>query len=330
MIITLVLPELPAGPLFLLMFSYIIRRLLLLVVVVLIVVTAVFFLRPLMPGDPARTIAGLEASSEDIEHIREKYGLDKPLYVQYFVYLNNLTHGDLGRSIRNRVPVAKSLLHRFPATLELAGISILMALVFAIFAGVLAATHHNSIIDIGTMIIALFGVSTPSFWRGLMLILVFALFFGWFPPSGRGNPYTLSWLTHLVLPSFTLFLGAAAYLTRLTRSSLLEILDEKYIQTARSKGLSERIVVYKHALRNALIPTFTMAGVKFGHLLAGTVVVETVFSWPGMGRMLLNGILDKDFPVIQGGILLYAISLALVNLLVDLSYAVLDPKIRYT
>ena len=297
--------------------------------VALVVVTLAFFVGALVPGDIAQSIAGLEASEEDVRLIREKYGLDQPLAVQYLRYLSGLLHGDLGRSIRTRRSVFSEVTARYPATMELALTSVALSLVLSAVLGTRAAVRLNSLVDVSTMIGALFGVSMPAFWRGLMLMLVFALFLRWFPPSGRGAPFTLDGLRHLVLPASTLIMGGAAYLTRMMRSSMLEVLHEDYVQTARSKGLAEQIVLYKHALRNALLPVITMAGVQFGHLLGGTVVIETVFAWPGMGRLMIEAILSKDYPIVQGAVLFFAISLVLVNLLVDLSYALLDPRIRY-
>ncbi len=293
------------------------------------VMTLAFFVGALVPGDIAQLIAGLEASPEDAQLIREKYGLDKPLTVQYARYLNRLFHGDLGRSIRTRRSVFKEVAARYPATMELALTSVIISFLLSLVLGTRAAIRRNTYVDTSTMIGALIGVSMPAFWRGLMLMLVFALFLRWLPPSGRGLPYTLDGVRHIILPAATLIMGGAAYLTRMTRSSMLEVLNEEYVQTARSKGLPERIVLYKHALRNALLPVATMAGVQFGHLLGGTVIIETVFAWPGMGRLMIQAILSKDFPIVQGAILFFAVSLVLVNLAVDLSYAMLDPRIRY-
>jgi len=207
--------------------------------------------------------------------------------------------------------------------------STLLSFLFAIVFGTWAAIHFNGPVDTGTMFGALIGVSMPAFWRGLMLMLVFALFLGWLPPSGRGAAFTLDGLKHLLLPVATLTMGGAATLTRLARSSMLEVLSQNYVVTARGKGLSPWRVDYHHALRNALLPVVTMAGVQFGSLLGGTVVIEDVFAWPGMGRLMIEAILSKDFPIVQGAILFFAVSLAAVNLLIDLSYAALDPRIRY-
>lgn len=312
------------------MLTYIIRRLLILVIVVFAVTVIAFSMVHLTPGDPARIVAGINASQEDVDRISEKLGLDKPLYVQYLDYMNGLIRGDFGTSIRTGRSVAKQLFTRYPATFELAVGGMLIALSISIVGGVVAATHHNTIIDNLTMIGALFGVSMPSFWRGLMLMFLFSLFLGWLPVSGRGDPFTLSWIRHLILPAVTLGIGTAAYLVRLVRSNMLEILNEEYIETARSKGLRETYVIYRHALKNALIPIITMAGMQFGYLLGGTVVIETVFAWPGLGRYMINSIFARDFPAVQGTILMLAVTFALVNLLVDLAYAFLDPRIRYS
>lgn len=312
------------------MITYIIRRLLILVIVVFAVTLIAFSMVHLTPGDPARIVAGINASQEDIDRISEKLGLDKPLYVQYLDYMNGLIRGDFGTSIRTGRSVAEQLFTRYPATFELAVGGMLIALSISIVGGVVAATHHNTIIDNLTMVGALFGVSMPSFWRGLMLMFLFSLFLGWLPVSGRGDPFTLSWIRHLLLPAVTLGIGTAAYLVRLVRSNMLEILNEEYIKTARSKGLRETYVIYRHALKNALIPIITMAGMQFGYLLGGTVVIETVFAWPGLGRYMINSIFARDFPAVQGTILMLAVTFSLVNLLVDLAYAFLDPRIRYS
>jgi ABC-type dipeptide/oligopeptide/nickel transport system permease component len=299
------------------------------IAVVFAVITFTFFMGALVPGDIAQLIAGLEASEQDVQLIRDKYGLDEPLVVQYVDYLVRLVQGDLGRSIRTKRLVSDEVLSRYPATMQLAVTSTLLSFLFAIVLGSWAAIHFNGPIDTGTMFGALIGVSMPAFWRGLMLMLVFSLFLGWLPASGRGVPMSLDGLKHLVLPVCTLTMGGAATLTRLTRSSMLEVLSQNYIVTARGKGLSCLRVNYQHALRNALLPVVTMAGVQFGALLGGTVVIENVFAWPGLGRLMIESILSKDFPVVQGAVLIFAISLAVVNLAIDLSYVALDPRIRY-
>ena len=300
------------------------------IAVVFAVITFTFFMGALVPGDVARMLAGLEASEHDVQLIRDKYGLDEPLIVQYGRYLSRLAHGDLGRSIRTKRLVIDEVASRYPATMELAVTSTILSFLFAILFGSWAAIHFNGPVDTGTMIGALVGVSMPAFWRGLMLMLVFSLFLGWLPPSGRGALFSLDGILHLVLPVTTLTMGGAATLTRLTRSSMLEVLGQNYVVTARGKGLSPFHVHYRHALRNALLPVVTMAGVQFGALLGGTVVIENVFAWPGMGRLMVESILSKDFPVVQGAVLFFAVSLAVVNLLIDLSYASLDPRIRYS
>ena len=312
------------------MLTYIIRRLLILVVVVLAVTVIAFSMIHMVPGNPARIMAGINASSEDIELMSKKLGLHRPLYVQYFDYMSGLVRGDFGTSIRTGRPVAHQLFTRYPATFELAVVGMFIAMSIAVIGGVVAATHHNTLIDNLTMAGALFGVSMPSFWRGLMLMFLFSLLLGWLPVSGRGTPFTLEWIKHIILPAVTLGIGSAAYLVRLIRSSMLEILNEEYIKTARSKGLKERYVIYRHALKNAFIPIVTMAGMQFGYLLGGTVVIETVFAWPGVGRLIINSVFARDFPTVQGAILMLALSFALVNLLVDLTYAFLDPRIRYS
>jgi peptide/nickel transport system permease protein len=306
------------------MLTFVRRRLLLAVPVVLGVSAAVFSIVLLLPGDPVMAIlSGANATPEQVAELRAQLRLEDPLIVQYARFLRRAAVGDFGRSIFSRRPVIEEIADQLPATLELAGTAIVMAAALGLALGVLAAVRHNTWVDRGAMIVALGGVSMPSFWLGLLLILVFSLQLGWLPATGQGG------LSRLILPAATIGLSYAAVIARLVRSSLLEVLGNNYIVTARGKGMSERPVVLKHALGNALIPVATIIGVQLGNLLAGTIVVETVFSRQGMGRLAVTAVLDKDYPLIQGVVLVSALGYVLVNLVVDLSYSVLDPRIRH-
>ncbi len=305
------------------MFTYFVRRILALIPTLLGVSIAVFLLLRLVPGDPARMAAGLDATEADLEFIRRDLGLDKSLPEQYLTWLNRALHGDMGRSTRTRNPVTYEIGLRLPATWQLTAVSITVAVVIGLVTGITAATRRNSLLDYGSMVAALLGICTPSFWLGLMLMLIFAVQLHWFPTSGRGD-----W-RHLVLPGFTLGAGAAAIIARVTRSSLLEVLNQDYIRTAVAKGLHERAVIYRHALKNALIPVVTVVGLEFGYLLAGAVITETVFAYPGVGRLLVDSISYRDFPMVQGILLILASQFVLINLVVDLLYGWLDPRIHY-
>jgi peptide/nickel transport system permease protein/oligopeptide transport system permease protein len=283
----------------------------------------IFVLIRLIPGDPAELLASQWATEEDIALVRKAWGLDQPILVQYWIFLRNLLRGDLGRSVASGTPVSIELLSRYPATLLLAATSTSVAVTVGVIAGVVSATRPYSWLDSLAMVLALVGVSMPAFWSGLMLILVFSVILGWLPAGGMGS------VRHIVLPAVTLGTVAAGIIARQVRSSMLDVLAQDYVRTARAKGASERIVVYRHALKNALIPVVTIVGLQFGTLLGGSVVVETVFAWPGMGRLLVDAILTRDYPVIQAAVLLFATTFALINLGVDLLYAALDPRIRY-
>jgi peptide/nickel transport system permease protein len=302
---------------------YIAYRLILTIFVLLGVSLVVFFMIRLIPGDPAELLADQWATKEDIEQLRRDMGLDKPITVQYLLFMDRILHGDLGNSVITKVPVTSEIAARFPYTLALAIAGTVIAIVIGTLAGTISAVKPFSIFDSAAMILSLLGVSTPAFWLGLMLLLAFSVRLGWFPAMGASTP------KHLVLPSLTLGLLTAGVLARQSRSSMLQTLQEDYIVTARAKGLLERTVVYRHALKNALIPVVTIVGLQFGHLLGGTVLVESVFSWPGMGRLLVDAIFTRDYPLIQGAVLMFAMVFALVNLAVDLLYGLLDPRIRY-
>ncbi|MBT9161889.1 MAG: nickel ABC transporter permease [Dehalococcoidia bacterium] len=305
------------------MWQYIVRRLLLTIPVLIGVSLLVFSMVRLIPGDPATAIAGVHATPEFIEQIREEYGLDKPLHIQYSIFMGNLLRGDLGVSARTGRPVTTEIWDTFPNTVELTVASMVIASLIGIGAGVISATKRNSIFDNSSMLVALFGVSIPVFWLGLMLMLLFAVILGWFPATGRGT------ISHLILPAITLGTASAAIIARMTRSSMLEVLHRDFIITARAKGLREQIVVYKHALKNALIPVVTIIGLQLGTLLGGAVLTETVFAWPGVGRLMVDSIMARDYPVVQGAVLLLALTFVFVNLFVDILYSFLDPRIRY-
>ena len=316
------------------MYAYIVRRVLIGILVAFGVVTLVFFSLHVAPGDPISMLippeAGGGVGTEIADQIRAKYGLDKPLHVQYFMYLQRLVHLDFGRSINTRRPVASALIARYPATLELTFCSLVVAILIALPVGVVSAVRQNSVLDNVTRVLALMGVSLPSFWLGLLLMLLFSLKLGWLPASGRGGAlWTWDGLKHMIMPAFTLGTAVSGILMRLTRSSMLEVLGEDYLNTARAKGLSERIVIYGHALRNALIPVVTVLGLQFGGLLGGAVVIETIFAWPGVGRYAIQGITGKDFPVVQGSVLAISVGFIVINLVVDVIYSVIDPRITY-
>jgi peptide/nickel transport system permease protein len=305
------------------MTAYLLRRILIALPTLLGVVVLVFLMVRLAPGDPAVLLAGEFATPETLEAIRARYGLDRSLPEQFLIYLEALLRGDLGESARSRRPVLEELKTYFPNTLELASAAILVAVLTGIPLGVLAALRPGSGLDLSVMVLALLGVSMPVFWFGLLAILIFSVGLGWFPVAGKGT------LAHLVLPAITLGINATALLARMTRGTLLEVLSQDYIRTARAKGLAERVVIFKHALRNALIPVVTVVGLEFGTLLSGAVITETIFAWPGLGQLLVGSILARDYPVVQGAVLLVAITFVFINLLVDLLYAAIDPRVRY-
>jgi ABC-type dipeptide/oligopeptide/nickel transport system permease component len=302
---------------------YIVRRLLLLVPLLVGASVVVFLTMRLIPGDPARLALGPEATEDQVELMRRQWGLDQPLPVQYVVWLGHALQGDFGRSTVSRVPVSQEISLRLPATLRLAGLSILIASVLGLGFGVLAAVRHNTWVDHLSMLVALLGVCTPSFWFGLMLILVFSVQLGWLPSFGEGGP------EHLILPALTLGAAASAVIARVTRSSLLDVLQADFLRTARAKGLAEHVIIARHALKNALIPVLTLLGLEFGGLLAGAIVTETVFAYPGIGQLLVNSVNNRDFSVVQAALLLFSVQFVLVNLLVDVLYAVVDPRIAY-
>lgn len=292
------------------------------VLVVFGVCTLVFLLIHLVPGDPVEAMLGESARPADRQALREALGLDQPLAEQYLRYLGGLVRLDLGQSFQFQRPVADLLAERIPPTLELAGAALALALVLAVPLGVLAARNRGGALDSGAMGFSLLGISIPNFWLGPMLILVFSLWLGWTPVSGRDGPVSL------ILPAITLGTGLAAVLARMVRSSMLEVLGEDYVRTARAKGLSEAAVMWRHALRNAWLPVLTLVGLQLGGLLGGAVITETVFAWPGVGSLLMEAIQSRDYPVVQACVLLVSLAYVLVNTMTDLVYAWVDPRIR--
>ena len=309
------------------MIKYVIRRLLLLIPIALGVTILVFLLMHLT-GDPVKLMLGYRATPEQVEELRRELGLDKPIYLQYFLWVSNVIRGNLGTSIVTREPVSKMIIERIPATLELTIPSLIISTLLAIFLGVIAALHRDSWIDQLTRIFALFGISMPYFWFGLILLLVFSYHLGWLPMYGRAGPiWTIEGLKHAILPVTVLSLSNLALLMRLTRSSMVDVLGKEYIRTAVGKGLPRDVIVYKHALRNALIPVVTILALRLAYVFGGAVVTETVFAWPGMGRLIVDAIYQRDFPVVQGVALVFAVIVMLVNLMADIVYSYIDPRI---
>ncbi len=349
------------------MLRYIIRRLITLVPTIIGVTFVIFMFQRLIPGDPAVAMLGEHAAKENVERIREQLGLNRPLFLdrealaqgdlktffdsQYFRYLSRLVRLDLGVSIHRRIPVAETLAQRFPATVELALLSMMIAIFVGIPVGIISAARRNSILDSVSMIGSLIGVSMPIFWLGLMEIMLFAVILKWLPAGGRistgthietvtnlllvdslitGNiPGFFETLKYLAMPTIALATIPMAIIARMTRSSMLDVLQEDYIRTANAKGLVERVVLFRHALKNAFLPVITIIGIQAGTLLAGAVLTETIFAWPGIGKWVYDAILGRDYPIVQGGTLLIALIFVFINLMVDVSYAVLDPRIHY-
>lgn len=333
------------------MLRYIAQRLLMLIPVLIGISIITFVMIRLIPGDPARIMAGERATDEQVQRVREMWGLDKPLHEQYIIYMRNLLHGNLGRSLKRNEAVTQELRWALPTTIELAFAAMFVAVLFGIPAGIIAAYKQNSWWDLAVMVGSMVGISMPVFWLGLLLIYVFALKLGWMPPSGRlsvgvqitpiTGMYTVdalltgNWrgfldaLQHLVMPAVAVGTIPMAVIARMTRSSLLEVLRQDYIRTARAKGLAERTVIFRHALKNAFLPVVTVIGLQLGTLLVGAILTETIFSLPGMGRLIVDRILSRDYPVVQGAVLVFATTFVFINLIVDISYAYLDPRIRY-
>jgi len=346
---------------------YIIRRLISVIPTLIGVTFVIFMFQRLVPGDPAVAMLGEHAAQENVERIREQLGLNRPLFLdldalrqgdfsgfvdsQYFRYLGRLFHLDLGNSIHRRIPVAETLAVRFPATVELALLSMLIAVTIGVPVGIASAARRNSTLDSFSMVGSLIGVSMPIFWLGLMEIMLFGVFLNWLPTGGRLStgveithitglylvdslltaniPGFIDALEHIAMPAIALATIPMAIIARMTRSSMLDVMQEDYIRTAHAKGLVERVVLFRHALKNAFLPVITIIGLQTGSLLAGAVLTETIFAWPGIGKWVYDAILGRDYPIVQGGTLLIAIIFVFFNMLVDISYAVLDPRIRY-
>jgi peptide/nickel transport system permease protein len=312
--------------------QYLLRRLIHAVFIIWGCATLVFFMLRLIPGDPVIQMLGPEYTPEAAEALRHRLGLDEPIYIQYARWLGNVLTGDLGHSIATGETVGGAIAAGLPRTLSITIVSFLIAVAIAVPAGIVSALKRNSLVDYGASVVAFVGVSMPSFWFGIILILIFAVRLGWLPSIGyaelRQDGFW-PWLQHLLLPSLAIGAGYAAILMRFVRAGLLEVLGSDYVRTARAKGVHERAVITRHALRNALIPVVTVAGIQLALLLSGTVVIEIVFSIRGLGRLLVGAIFDKDYPMVQGVILLVAVIFVLANLLVDLLYTALDPRIHY-
>ena len=305
------------------MAAFLLRRLALTIPVVWIVVTLVFALIHLVPGDPVAQMLGEGAPAPEVQRLRHDLGLDRPLLDQYKTYVFGLLKGDLGNSFRNQQPVAQSIAERYPATIELTFAAILVSLVLAIPAGVIGAVKRGELADKAIGVFSLLGVSLPNFALGPLLILLFSIVLGLLPVSGRGG------ISHLILPALTMGGALAAITTRMVRASMLEEIQQDYVRTARAKGLPERVVLFRHALRNGLLPVITILGLQAGALLAGAIITETVFAWPGLGRLTVQAINARDYPLLQGCILTISLSYILINLLTDALYSVVDPRIRY-
>lgn len=306
------------------MMRYLVQRLFAALVTIWVTTIIVAMLIHAVPGDPVRIMyAQWQASPEQIEAVRSNLGLDKPLHVQYWLFLKRVLKGDLGRSIQGDQPVADILVTRFPPTLLLATTSLLIATLIGLSLGFLAAYKRGTLVDVGAMVVAILGVSIPHFWLGLILLFLFALELGWLPVASND-------LRALVLPAMTLGLANAAVLARLTRSAMIDIFDQDFIRTARAKGLPKTTVLYRHALRAGLVPIVSMMGLQFAYMMGGAIVVENVFAWNGVGRLAIEAVFARDYPVIQGFILVFASVVVLVSVVIDLLYAWLDPRIRYT
>lgn len=312
--------------------GYVLRRLLSLIPVVFGVTVLVFLIIHLTPGDPARIMLGAAGRPEDVENLRHELGLDQPIYVQYARWLERAAHGDLGRSIALRRPVLDEVISRFKNTLLLSTAAMLVSFPFGIAVGVLSAVRRGSLIDRIAILFATVGLSLPSFWFGMVLIMIFTVQLRWLPGTGMTSPIgggdVADIAKHMVLPTLALSVIPLAVIARYTRSAMLEIVSQDFVTTARAKGVSERRVILRHVFRNTLVLIVTMLGLQVGFLLAGAVYVENVFSWPGVGQLLVDAILKRDFPLVQGGVLLVALSYVGINLLTDLIYAYLDPRIR--
>ncbi len=306
------------------MFKYFIKRLVAILPVLFVVSILAFAFVHLLPGDPARMMAGSDADETTIEMLRKEMGMDRPLPVQYLTYMKNLATGDLGKSLRTKLPVYDEIMLRYWPTMYLAITGMAWSVIIGVLFGAVAAIYNGKWQDYTAMLLSVSGISVPQFWLGLLAIQLFAVHLGWLPVAGYTGKFS-----ELILPSFTLGATVAAVMARFTLSAFLDVLDEEYISTARAKGVAESLVMWKHAFRNALIPVVTMVGLQFGFLLGGSVVVETVFAWPGIGRYMIEAVGVRDYPVLQALLLLYSFHFVFINLLVDMVYALINPEIRY-
>lgn len=313
------------------MTTYLIKRTLILIATLLLVSVVIFAILMVIPGDPAQIILGIQATPETLQSLRSQMGLDRPVIIQYLHYMKNLAQGDLGRSITYDVSIRSLILSRLQVTIPLAVFSMIFAVLISIPMGIYSSLHRNRAGDYGIMVFSQIGLAVPAFWAGILLILLFSVALRWLPAGGfhawQTDPVRA--FLSLLLPAFSLGFVRAAVLTRMTRSSMLEVLGEDYIRTARSKGLPKRLVVYKHAFRNAIIPVVTIIGLQAGDLLAGAIIIENVFHLPGVGRLVFEAIGQRDLPVIQGVVLLIAMIIVVINFVIDLAYRYLDPRIRY-
>jgi peptide/nickel transport system permease protein len=312
------------------MTRFIVQRLLLTIPVLFLVSVIVFTLINLIPGDPALLMAGGEAGRDVVEALRKQMGLDKPLVVRYLIWLNRVARGDLGKSVRDGRPVLGVLLQKLPVTIQLAVAAMLVSWLIAIPAGIMAAWRRRTVLDYTATTVALAGLSVPNFWLGIMLIYLFAVNLRWLPPSGYVEPWIdpIRSLTLMILPATVLGTALAALLMRLLRSSMLEVLSTEFVRTAHAKGLSDRVVILRHALKNAMIPVATVMGLQLGGLLGGAVITETIFAVPGIGRLAIESIFTRDYPMVQGVVLFSAVAIVFVNFAVDVIYSLLDPRIR--
>ena len=313
------------------MFAYFIRRLVSLVPTLVFVSMLIFGLQQLLPGDPAQILAGEDQSAEVIAHFREKLHLDKPLPVQYGYWMSGVLQGDLGESVRTQLPVRDLILQKLPVTVELALLSMLIAVLISIPAGIISAVKRGSAWDLGATVFALSGLSMPNFWLGILMILLFSVQLGWLPASGYVSPFEdlRANLAAMIMPAFVLGTGIAAVLMRHTRSSMLQVLAADYVRTARAKGLSETVVVLKHALRNALTPVITLGALELGTLLSGAVLTEQVFTIPGFGKLIIDAVFNRDYAVVQGVVLVTATAYILLNLMADMAYFIFNPRLRH-
>ncbi len=310
------------------MYKFVLKRLLQLIPVIIGVTFIVFFIMNLAPGDPAAIILGDQATAEALAMKREELGLNDPLLVRYFNYMKNLLRGDMGTSYKNNIPVWNQVIDRLPNTAILAVAGIFIALLFGIPIGILSAKKQYSLLDNISMVAALIGVSMPNFWSGLLLVMLFSLTLGWLPSQGMGSGGVIPVLRSIILPSLTLGINSMAMVARMTRSSMLEVIRQDYISTAQAKGLDDHVITTQHMLRNALIPIITAVGLQFGHLLGGAMLAETVFSWPGLGRLMVDSIKSRDIPMVLGCVVFMATMFSIVNLIVDIVYAFVDPRIK--